>query len=61
MHDIAFGNHGIYAINSSFSYLCKVDGNFNFKPIWQPPFIDKLVSEDRCHLNGLVMVHGKPK
>lgn len=61
MHDIAFGTDGIYAINSSFSCLCKVDGNFNFKPIWQPPFIDKLVSEDRCHLNGLVMLDGKPK
>lgn len=61
MHDIAFGNDGVYAINTSFSCLCKVDGNYNFKPIWQPPFIDKLVSEDRCHLNGLVMVDGKPK
>lgn len=61
MHDIAFGSDGIYAINTSFSCLCKVDGNFNFKPLWQPPFIDKLASEDRCHLNGLVMVDGKPK
>ncbi len=61
MHDLAIGNEGIFAINTSFSCLCKVDGNFNFKPIWQPPFIDKLVSEDRCHLNGLVMVEGKPK
>lgn len=61
MHDIAFGKDGIYAINTSFSCLCKVDGNFNFTPIWQPPFIDKLASEDRCHLNGLVMVDGKPK
>ena len=61
MHDIAFGNDGIYAINTSFSCLCKIDGNFNFKPIWQPPFIDKLSSEDRCHMNGLVMVNGQPK
>ncbi|MCB9360784.1 MAG: TIGR03032 family protein [Flavobacteriales bacterium] len=61
MHDIAFGEDGIYAINTSFSCLCKVDGNYNFKPIWQPPFIDKLTSEDRCHLNGLAMVNEKPK
>ena len=61
MHDIAFGNDGIYAINTSFSCLCKIDGNYNFKPIWKPPFIDKLVSEDRCHMNGLVMLKGKPK
>jgi len=61
MHDIAFGEDGIYAINSSFSCLCKVDGQFNFKPIWQPHFVDALVSEDRCHLNGLVLENGKPK
>lgn len=61
MHDVAFGSDSIYAINTSFSCLCKVDGNFNFKPIWQPPFIDKLVSEDRCHLNGMVLINGKPK
>ncbi len=61
MHDIAFGNDGVYAVNTSFSCVCKVDGNFNFKPVWKPVFIDNLVSEDRCHLNGMVMLDGKPK
>jgi len=61
MHDVALGNDGIWAINTSFSCLCQVTGNFNFIPKWQPKFITKLVSEDRCHLNGLVMVNGKPK
>ena len=61
MHDIAIGEDGIYAINTSFSCLCKVDGNYNFKPVWQPPFIDALVSEDRCHLNGLVFENGVPR
>ncbi len=61
MHDIAFGHDGIYAINTSFSCVCKINGNYNFIPVWQPPFISKLVSEDQCHLNGLVMVNDKPK
>lgn len=61
MHDVALGNDGIWAINTSFSCLCQVTGNFNFIPRWQPEFITKLVSEDRCHLNGLVMLNGKPK
>jgi len=61
MHDIDFGSDGIYAVNTSFSCICKVNGNFNFIPYWTPPFIDKLTSEDRCHLNGLVIVDGKPK
>lgn len=61
MHDVAIGAEGIWAINTSFSCLCQVTGSFNFIPKWQPPFISKLVSEDRCHLNGLVMINGKPK
>lgn len=61
MHDVAMGSDGIWAINTSFSCLCQVNGNFNFIPRWQPPFITHLASEDRCHLNGLVMINGKPK
>ncbi|HYG52210.1 MAG TPA: TIGR03032 family protein, partial [Flavobacteriales bacterium] len=61
MHDIAFGEDGIWAINSSFSCLCLVNGKHNFIPKWKPPFITELASEDRCHLNGLVTVNGKPK
>jgi uncharacterized protein (TIGR03032 family) len=61
MHDVALGNEGIWSINTSFSCLCQVTGNFNFIPKWQPKFISKLASEDRCHLNGLVMVNGRPK
>ncbi len=61
LHDIAFGKEGIWAVNTSFSCICRVNGSFNFIPEWQPPFITQLVSEDRCHLNGLVMQYGSPK
>jgi uncharacterized protein (TIGR03032 family) len=61
LHDIAFGKDGIWAINSSFSCLCQINGNHNFIPKWKPKFISDLVSEDRCHLNGLVMVDGSPR
>ncbi len=30
----------------------------SFTPIWKPPFISKIVKEDRCHLNGLAMEDG---
>jgi uncharacterized protein (TIGR03032 family) len=33
----------------------------SFVPLWKPPFISKLAAEDRCHLNGLAMVAGRPK
>jgi uncharacterized protein (TIGR03032 family) len=32
----------------------------SFEPIWVPPFIDGIVDEDRCHLNGLAMRDGAP-
>jgi uncharacterized protein (TIGR03032 family) len=61
MHDIDFGDDGIYAVNTSFSCICKIDGNFNFTPVWQPFFINELVPGDLCHLNGMVILDGKPK
>ena len=61
MHDIKFAQNEIWSINTSFSCLCKINGAHNFIPVWQPYFIDKLASEDRCHLNGLVIKDDKPK
>tara|TARA_R110001592_G_scaffold230364_1_gene487192 strand:+ start:3710 stop:4777 length:1068 start_codon:yes stop_codon:yes gene_type:complete len=61
MHDIDFGDDGIYAINTSFSCICKVDGEYNFSPFWKPPFIQDFKPGDFCHLNGMVMLNGKPK
>lgn len=61
MHDLDFGTEGLWGINTSFSCLCLIDDNYSFIPKWKPPFITELVSEDRCHLNGLTIVDGKPK
>src|SRR5207237_1428125 len=32
-----------------------------FVPRWRPPFVSALAAEDRCHLNGLAVVGGKPR
>ena len=61
MHDIAMGTEGIWAINSSFSCLCLINGHHNFIPKWRPKFITELTPDDRCHLNGLVLEEGKPR
>jgi uncharacterized protein (TIGR03032 family) len=61
IHDLSWGNDGLYAVNTLFSCIIKIDENYNFIPHWIPPFITGLASEDRCHLNGMVMVDGKPK
>ncbi|MCP4442662.1 MAG: TIGR03032 family protein [Aureispira sp.] len=62
IHDIAWGaNDSIYAVNTSFSTIIKIDHNYSFTPVWTPPFITETASEDRCHLNGMAMKDGKPK
>ena len=62
IHDLNFGKNGeLYAVNTLFSSIVTIDDNYNFTPFWLPPFIDKITSEDRCHLNGMAMKDGNPK
>ena len=62
IHDLSFGKGGkLFAVNTLFSCIIEINGDYNFTPYWTPPFIDQLVSEDRCHLNGMAMHHGIPK
>lgn len=62
IHDLSFGKEDrLYAVNTLFSCIIKIDDDYNFTPHWTPPFIDKLASEDRCHLNGMAMKDGLPK
>lgn len=43
-----------------FNCLATLDHTNSFRPLWTPPFIDTIVPEDRCHLNGLAMRDGRP-
>ncbi|MCO6480572.1 MAG: TIGR03032 family protein [Phaeodactylibacter sp.] len=61
IHDLEWGVDGLYAVNTSFSCICRIDDNFSFTPVWKPPFISKLAHEDRCHLNGMAMAEGRPR
>lgn len=60
IHDIAWGDAGLWAVNSSFSCLCTLEPDFSFVPQWKPYFISELAPEDRCHLNGMALRDGKP-
>jgi uncharacterized protein (TIGR03032 family) len=60
VHDIAWGNDGLWVVNSAFSCLATLQPDYSFVPRWQPHFITDLVSEDRCHLNGMCLKDGKP-
>lgn len=55
IHDIAFTKDGLVGVNTSFSCLVKLDGQYSFNPIWKPFFIEKLVPKDLCHLNGMAI------
>ena len=48
-------------MNTRFSCLCTLDGSASFAPRWRPPFVSALEPTDRCHLNGVGMVDGRPR
>jgi uncharacterized protein (TIGR03032 family) len=35
--------------------------DYSFVPRWRPPFVTAFTADDRCHLNGLAMVDGRPR
>ena len=61
IHDLEWINDEIWAVNTRFSCLSKINQEFSFEPVWQPSFISSLTPDDRCHLNGLAVEDKKPK
>ena len=60
-HEAAWAGDSLWVVNTLFSCLCTIDTEYSFIPRWHPPFISELAAEDRCHLNGLALVNGRPK
>ena len=62
IHELAYGDlNQLWFVNTRFSCLATIDPDASFTPRWRPPFVTELEPTDRCHLNGLGMVDGKPK
>ncbi|MCH7685728.1 MAG: TIGR03032 family protein [Planctomycetes bacterium] len=62
VHDMALDANGrLIFVNTMFGCLATLSETASFQPLWRPPFLSALVPEDRCHLNGLAMVEGRPK
>ena len=62
IHEMAWGAGGeLWVVNTRFSCLCTLDRSASFAPRWRPPFVSALEPTDRCHLNGLGMVDGRPR
>ena len=60
-HDVGLDKNGepIFVV-TKWNCLARPSATHNFKPIWKPDFISKIVAEDRCHLNGLAMENAEP-
>jgi uncharacterized protein (TIGR03032 family) len=61
IHELAWAEEELWVVNTRFSCLCTLHPDYSFVPRWRPPFITALAAEDRCHLNGLAIVDGRPK
>lgn len=40
---------------SKLSCLVTLDDYYSVRPIWKPKWIDRVVAEDRCHVNGIAL------
>ena len=62
IHDIIVEKTGrIVFAATQLSCLGTISNRFSVTPLWQPPFISRLVPEDRCHLNGLAERDGQAR
>jgi uncharacterized protein (TIGR03032 family) len=60
-HDIALMDGQIVVVSTAFNCLVTMSPTHSFMPLWKPHFITALAAEDRCHLNGMAMLNGRPR
>jgi uncharacterized protein (TIGR03032 family) len=61
VHEMGWAGEELWIVSTRFSCLCTLDPDYSFVPRWHPPFVTALAAEDRCHLNGLMVVDGQPR
>ncbi|MEM8756075.1 MAG: TIGR03032 family protein, partial [Pseudomonadota bacterium] len=60
-HDVGIDRDGRPVfVATKYNCVAALSATHNFKPVWRPPFVSRIVAEDRCHLNGLAMEDGAP-
>ncbi|MBL8663053.1 MAG: TIGR03032 family protein [Candidatus Odyssella sp.] len=58
--DVAFAADGtVLFANALFSCIAAASEEFSFVPVWRPPFISRLVPENRCALTGFALEDGR--
>jgi uncharacterized protein (TIGR03032 family) len=61
IHDLGVDANGeVVFVSTLFGCLARLSERCSLRPIWRPPFLSKIVPEDRCHLNGLAFRDGEP-
>lgn len=61
IHEMSFIGDELWIVATRFSCLATLDTEYSFRPRWRPPFVTALAAEDRCHLNGMAVIDGRPK
>jgi uncharacterized protein (TIGR03032 family) len=61
IHEMAYVGDELWFVNTRFSCLAAHDPDHSFAPVWRPKFISQLTPDDRCHLNGIGLVDGRPR
>jgi uncharacterized protein (TIGR03032 family) len=62
IHELCVDAGGqVIFVNTRYSCLATISPTRAFRPLWKPKFISRLAPEDRCHLNGLAMEHGRAR
>ncbi len=61
-HDVGVMKDGrVVFVTTRFNCLATLSPNRSFQPVWKPDFIDRIVDEDRYHLNGMALEDGVPR
>jgi uncharacterized protein (TIGR03032 family) len=60
-HEAAWVGGEFWVVNTLFSCLASLHPAYSFAPRWRPPFVSALRPEDRCHLNGVALLDGRPR
>lgn len=61
IHDLHWTGEDLLAVNTRFSCLARIDHRYSFTPVWKPFFIDRILPQDQCHLNGVAFENDQPR
>src|SRR5262249_17829989 len=61
VHELAGAGGELWVVTPRFRGPCPLPPDYSFVPRGRPPFVTAFTADDRCHLNGLAVVAGRPK